>query len=52
VRKEAAVNKWRIVGYEGEPFTDREDAGRLLAGQLGEFSGRDAVVIGIPGEAW
>jgi putative phosphoribosyl transferase len=38
----------RIVSRSDEPFKDRIEAGNLLAGQLNDYSGKDAVVLGIP----
>ena len=38
----------RIVSYRSDPFADRREAGRLLAKELKEYSGRGAVVLGIP----
>jgi predicted phosphoribosyltransferase len=38
----------RIVSREGTPFGDRTEAGRLLAGELGEYRGEETVVLGIP----
>lgn len=38
----------RIVSRSGERFTDRREAGRLLAVQLGDLRGRNTVVLGIP----
>lgn len=38
----------RILSYSSEPFEGREDAGGQLAAQLGTFSGRKPVVLGIP----
>jgi len=38
----------RIVSKSGEPFKDREEAGRLLAQELSKYWGKGAVVLGIP----
>lgn len=38
----------RIISDSGEPFADREEAGRELAGQLDELSDPRPVVLGIP----
>ena len=38
----------RIVSTRSTPFADREEAGKLLARELGEYRGRNAVVLGIP----
>ena len=42
------MGKLRIVSYSSELFTDRREAGRLLAGELAEWRGQKAVVLGIP----
>ncbi|MBI2850411.1 MAG: phosphoribosyltransferase [Chloroflexi bacterium] len=42
------MGKVRIVSTRGEPFTDREEAGRLLAEELSEYRGKNVVVLGIP----
>lgn len=38
----------RIVSRSSEPFRDRQEAGRLLAAELEEYRGKNAVVLGIP----
>lgn len=38
----------RIVSRSGQPFSDREEAGRLLAAELSSLKGQEAVVLGIP----
>ncbi|MDP3879517.1 MAG: phosphoribosyltransferase family protein [Dehalococcoidales bacterium] len=38
----------RILSYSSEPFADREEAGRLLAAELRQYRGQNAVVLGIP----
>ncbi|MFH1639110.1 MAG: phosphoribosyltransferase family protein [Chloroflexota bacterium] len=38
----------RIISYASKPFYDREEAGRLLAGELQGFTGAETVVLGIP----
>jgi putative phosphoribosyl transferase len=38
----------RILSRSSSPFVDREEAGRLLAAQLGRYRGKNAVVLGIP----
>lgn len=38
----------RIVSCSEEPFSGRMEAGRLLAGELARFRGKDAIVLGIP----
>lgn len=38
----------RIVSKSGEPFTDRVEAGRLLAAELEEYRGKRAAILGIP----
>lgn len=40
--------KMRIVSRSGEPLRDRQEAGRLLGGQLSNLRGQEAVVLGIP----
>jgi putative phosphoribosyl transferase len=40
--------KVKIIAYSGEPFKDREEAGRLLAEQLGILRNKRAIVLGIP----
>ncbi|MBI2287666.1 MAG: phosphoribosyltransferase, partial [Chloroflexi bacterium] len=42
------MGKLRIVSHGGEPFRDRQEAGRLLANELSEYRGKKAVVLGIP----
>jgi predicted phosphoribosyltransferase len=42
------MGKLRIVSYSGQAFLDRREAGRLLAGELAEWRGQQAVVLGIP----
>lgn len=42
------MGKARIISYNGEPFSERIEAGRLLAGELMKFRGKNAVVLGIP----
>ncbi len=46
--REQGMGKLRIVSYSSQPFLDRREAGRLLAGELGEWRGKNAVVLGIP----
>lgn len=41
-------SRLRIISYSGEPFRDREQAGRLLAEELADLRGKGAVVLGIP----
>lgn len=38
----------RILSRSGAPFTDREEAGKLLARELSEYRRQKAVVLGIP----
>jgi putative phosphoribosyl transferase len=40
--------KLRLVSYSGEQFKDRIQAGQLLAEELGDLRGKNAVVLGIP----
>jgi predicted phosphoribosyltransferase len=42
------TTKLRILSYSGKSFADREEAGRLLADELSEYRGQNAVVLGIP----
>lgn len=42
------MNKLRIISYSSERFRDRQEAGRLLARELAELRGQNAVVVGIP----
>lgn len=42
------TGKVRIVSYAQEPFRDRIEAGRLLAGELRKLHLKKAVVLGIP----
>ncbi len=42
------VAKLPILSYSSEPFTDRREAGRLLANELREYRGQKVVVLGIP----
>ncbi len=41
--------KLRIVSQSNEPFSDRAEAGRLLARELEQYRGRETLVLGIPG---
>ena len=45
VRKTAQI---RILTRSGLPFKDREEAGRLLAGELSGYRDHNVVVVGIP----
>jgi len=38
----------RIISYSSETFSDRAEAGRLLAEALDEYKGHNPVVLGIP----
>jgi putative phosphoribosyl transferase len=42
------MGELRILSRSDGPFQDREEAGRLLAGALPEYRGREIVVLGIP----
>jgi predicted phosphoribosyltransferase len=42
------MNNWHIISHSNEAFTDRVEAGRLLADELAEYSGKNAVVLGVP----
>ena len=42
------MSKVRILSDSGEQFKDRIEAGKLLADELKEYKGKDAVVLGIP----
>ena len=41
------MSKVRILSDSGEQFKDRIEAGKLLADELKEYKGKDAVVLGI-----
>lgn len=43
-----SVAKLRILSYSREPFTNRKEAGKLIARALSEYRGQKAVVLGIP----
>src|ERR1035437_638661 len=38
----------RILTRSGAPFADRQEAGKLLAGELYDYRGKNVVVLGIP----
>lgn len=38
----------KIVSHSEEPFMNREEAGRVIAGELREYQDKDTVVLGIP----
>ena len=38
----------KIVSHSEDPFMNREEAGRRLAEELGEYKDKDTVVLGIP----
>ncbi len=38
----------RIISTSGEAFSDRAEAGRMLAEHLSEYGGKAAVILGIP----
>lgn len=42
------MGRMRIISYSDEPFKDRREAGRLLAGELMAFRGIETVVLGVP----
>src|SRR3989304_397849 len=42
------MTQLRILSHSSTPFRDREEAGKLLAGELNEYRGQNAVVLGIP----
>ncbi len=46
VNKETA--RLRILSHASTPFIDRREAGKLLAAELGQYRGQNAVVLGIP----
>ena len=46
--KTKSGTKIAVVSYSGEPFKNREEAGRLLAEQLGRLRNKGAIVLGIP----
>lgn len=41
------MGKIRVVSDSAEPFADRQEAGRLLAGELKSLNGKRVVVLGI-----
>jgi putative phosphoribosyl transferase len=43
----AMASKLRVVSYSSKPFSDREEAGMLLARELVEYRGQNPVVLGI-----
>lgn len=42
------MGRLRILSLSSARFRDREEAGKLLAGELNEYRGKKAVVLGIP----
>jgi putative phosphoribosyl transferase len=42
------MGRLRIISQSSDPFQDRQQAGQLLAKELGEYAGRHALVLGIP----
>ncbi len=46
--KTKSGTKITVVSYSGEPFKNREEAGRLIAEQLGRLRNKGAIVLGIP----
>lgn len=42
------MGKLQIVSYSSQPFSNRVEAGRLLARELDPLRGQEAVVLGIP----
>jgi predicted phosphoribosyltransferase len=42
------MGKLKIVSRSSEPFTSREEAGKLLARELTSLKGKNVVVLGIP----
>jgi putative phosphoribosyl transferase len=42
------MGKLQIVSHSSQPFSNREEAGRLLARELDPLRGRNVVVLGIP----
>jgi putative phosphoribosyl transferase len=42
------MGKLLILSHSSQPFDDRRQAGRLLAEQLNDYRGQQAVVLGIP----
>lgn len=42
------MSKARVISYSDKPFVDRVEAAKLLAKELREFRGKNAVVLGIP----
>jgi putative phosphoribosyl transferase len=46
--KEVSMGELKIISRCTEPVRDRQEAGRLLADQLGGYIGQNPVVLGIP----
>ena len=42
------MEKLRVISHSDEQFSDRSEAGALLARELEKYRGKDAVVLGIP----
>ena len=42
------MNNWRVITRDTGKFTDRSEAGKLLAKELTALSGKRALVLGIP----
>jgi putative phosphoribosyl transferase len=47
-KREADMGKFKVLSRSSDSFHDRQEAGILLAEQLGEYIGENPVVLGIP----
>ncbi len=45
---EKVEGQLRILSYSSTPFANREEAGKLLAVELGRYAAQKAVVLGVP----
>ena len=42
------MGKLRVISHDDRPFRNREEAGRLLAAELSDLRGQNALILGIP----
>ena len=42
------MGQCRILSDSSDPFENRTEAGRLLAGELKSYEGKNPIVLGIP----